>query len=111
MSKPIIFCMIRKALDTNNWKKYDDAMIYNFGCKGYTQMGCMCGKCKPLTKEEDKLFNDHYNKLRKRYLKEEKKLDEETTKGDDDWSHNIIFKDKIIRERILNKSKGGKRRK
>jgi len=59
MSKPIFFCEIRKAIDTNNWKLIDSKMAFNKEWGAYSILPCSCGKCKPLTKIESKQVESH----------------------------------------------------
>jgi len=59
MSRPILFCEIRKAIDTNNWKLIDRKMSFNKKWGAYSILPCSCGKCKPLTKLESKQVDSH----------------------------------------------------
>lgn len=60
MSYPICFCEVRKALNTNNWKRIDSKMRFNRKFGSYSTFPCSCGKCKLPTKKESKIINKHF---------------------------------------------------
>lgn len=62
MTIPITFCQIRKALDSGNWKRIDEAMKVNRVFGAFSLLGCKGHLFKKecvITKEEEKEVKKH----------------------------------------------------